>query len=496
MPGVVSRPVRPARGKLGRASKHASASITSFGRVSKVQTTVGKEAIQKAAAIEAPRTSIEIILPSIKKRKASADDEDTQITATQNATSAKKARRDETLVSVVTTQTKEPRKKKTVTFNLPEDTSEASAPISSKRKRTTDSEKRPLAESSEAEQPEDLLERLNLQSSPIRKRSKTSSLKSKYDADLDLPRELLDILDMHAAFLKTLTLHYVHNSLSTPVDILAIGPSITQAWGKRKVTIEDIRRCVGVLGWTQEKGTKPAVPYFLFDLGRGKICIELQNPSNGHLREDKVKMDFEANLRALWALRSDTNLAAFVSSLPLAPIRACPKPSPLLSRGSRALEELKNGVVRKQQEQAAKAQAVPTTHADGTKMSLLDRIRYKELLQSQSAQGPTSEELQRRAALQKASDIAAVIGMLTTATSTGQARVSFTMAAVLSKLKDSLRVPVSAEEGAGCVKLLASEIAPQWLRVVTIGGREHVVVQTAFQPSKAGIEGKVKALSA
>ena len=91
--------------------------------------------------------------------------------------------------------------------------------------------------------------------------------------------------------------------------------------------------------------------------------------------------------------------------------------------------------------------------------------------------------------------MAALIGMLSAASaSSGQARISFTMPALLIKLKDSLRNPISSEDGAECVRLLAREVVPGWLRVVTVGGRENVVVQMGMQPSRGEIEGRVRSL--
>ncbi|KAG4218456.1 hypothetical protein PC116_g33064 [Phytophthora cactorum] len=86
-----------------------------------------------------------------------------------------------------------------------------------------------------------------------------------------------------------------------------------------------------------------------------------------------------------------------------------------------------------------------------------------------------------------------MLGMLSRAAGQG-GRVSFTMTATLEKLKDSLRMGVSREEGAACVRLLASEVAPEWVRVVAIAGRENVVLETDRQPSKADVEGRVRGL--
>ena len=75
-------------------------------------------------------------------------------------------------------------------------------------------------------------------------------------------------------------------------------------------------------------------------------------------------------------------------------------------------------------------------------------------------------------------------------------RLAFPMPALVQRLRDSLRMPVSNEEGAACVRLLASEVAPGWIRVVTIGGRENVVVQRSMQPVDRVIRERVSGLLA
>ncbi|KAK3370275.1 hypothetical protein B0H63DRAFT_313042 [Podospora didyma] len=506
MPSAVSRQTRPVRGKLA-SSKLAVSSIASFTRVSKLQT-IGKDLGEKTAALDSRRgPSIEIVLSS-RKRKVESD--------TVTASTAKKLRHevdDQTPAAIASVT----RKKKTVTFAEPEAVNTPpkrhTPSASSARKRQfradeDDVQQTPTESDSDPSFPEVLFERLNLQSSPTRKRTKTlvaQTQENQLNDDFILPQEVIDLLDLQVAFLKTLSMQHAHNGANTPVDLRNIYPSATQAWGKRRVTLDDIRMCIGVLTWTPVKGGKASSqpPFYLSDYGRGKICIEFkQHIESGPLREQKLNMDFEANLRTLWSGRRDQGTQVFIATLPKAAIEACAsaaKAAPLLAKGQRTLEELKNGIVRKQQEKLQAKAAPPAgtpalLNPDGTKMTLLDRIRAKESLQSQSAQGPTPAQLQRRAALQRADEVAAVIGMLCMATGSGQARISFTMAAVLIKLKDSLRNPISQEDGACCVKLLAAEIAPQWLRVVTIGGRENVVVQPAFQPAKAWVQEKATTL--
>ena len=342
----------------------------------------------------------------------------------------------------------------------------------------------------------------------------TSACESDADPNVSLlssqlPQELLDLLSLHAAFLKALSLHLAHNGSHAPVDVRVICPSVAQAWGKRRVTLDDVRRCVAV----HDDGV--ASPFFLSDYGRGKVCVELHAHAAGAgpLSEQALNRRFEANLRQAWAAQGNEAGGAghFVQGLPKAPLRDCASSlaraaHPMLAKGQRTLEELKQGIAAKRQAEEEKKQKVvvqrqqvdtPMANADGSKMSLLDRIRQRQLQQSETTNTtPSPAELARRAAMQRAGDVAAVLAMLSRTAARGQARISFTLPAVLVKLRDSLRVPVSREESASCVRVLAGEIAPQWLRVVTVGGVENVVVQTAFAPSQAAIQERVRALSA
>jgi len=482
--------------KAGPASKQALSAITNFARVSKRpaagKSGIGKELVEKVAAQKARETAIEIIVPvvapqesSSKKRKAAAT---TDVERSPNAPSSPSKR-----------ATKRARNHSTRLASTWEQTARTAA----QQKIDAFFEADPTG----TQQAGALLERLNLQSSsPLSSdTSATSACDSAPDRDSNFPQELVDLLNLNSAFLKTLSIHYAHNGTAVPVGVSAICPTIAQAWGKRKVTVDDIRRCIATL---EEKGhgifsTGPPCPFFLSELGRGKVCIELhqQYVGSGYMSEETLKRTFENNLRASWAKRASLDVGHFLASLPMAEITksdANIKANPLLARGQRALEELKNGMAAKRQEKETKASpgaAAPPLNADGGKMSLLDRIRYRQLQQSENAAlAPSSAELQRRAVLQRAGDVAEVVAMLAN-TGAGQRRVSFTMARILARLRDSLRTPISAEEGVACVRLLAAEIAPEWLRVVTVGGKDNLVVMTDFTPSKTVVQDRIQALS-
>ncbi|KAH7255900.1 uncharacterized protein BKA55DRAFT_508052 [Fusarium redolens] len=318
-----------------------------------------------------------------------------------------------------------------------------------------------------------------------------------------LPLHLAELVDIHRSFVKTIMIQFAHNGNNSPIDVRTLAPHISQSWGKRQVTIEDIRRCIAIQTSTK---TNTHSPFMIVDYGRGKICVERSSVDMA-INEERLLKQFEVNLRALGTERSademDIDLPLdnlSLNELPQVDIKNMDNrttANPILNKGQRALSELKSGIATKQHEKAAKQNAAsnsPLLNPDGTKMSLLDRLRLKQLAKANEPLPPTGPELQRRAALNRVGDVAATISMLSLSNPMSLPRQAFTMAVILEKLKDSLRVPVSKEEGATCVRLIASEVAPEWLRVVTIGGRENVVVQRNSQPVDRVLQNRVQKL--
>lgn len=360
-----------------------------------------------------------------------------------------------------------------------------------------------------------LLKRLRLESSPSRCSSPITAATSIAGSDNEseakptksghLPSEVLNLIDLHTAFLKTLTLHYAHNGSHVPADLRVLSPNIARAWGKKKVTNGDIRVCIGVLG--RSPSSTNTSPFSLSNYGRGKVCIETSQARGfGPLNENKLNALFRANLSALWTefvANGNTEVSEFLATLPKAPVTLCEsvaKAAPVLLRGQQRLEDLKHGIAIKKQEKALPKSLVtatadtPMANADVPKLSLLDRIRLKSQQKAALPAGLSPAQLERRAALQRVEEVSALIGMLSRASSEGGmgGRVSFPMAVLLEKLKDSFRMGISKPEGAVCVRLLASEVAPEWIRVITLSGRENVVVETACQLGKPEIARRVQ----
>ncbi|KAK7739223.1 hypothetical protein SLS53_005860 [Cytospora paraplurivora] len=543
MPGATATGRSRGRPRKNPVEPIATADIASYTRVSK-NTTIGQEATDKKITIQ----TVEVhgitaapINPSARKRKAALSPEPEEVTA--NTTAQRQT-------SNVTSNSKSVKKQKRVQAPEVVPLSAPEQPPSTPRRAVTKRALSPEIESPRTRETGNLFKRLRIgaplaiarTSSPLTTTTTTTTQAStpatsvvpdSEDEDKDeysaattpdpepkpvreLPQELLDIVSLYTAFLKTITVHYAHNGTNTPVDLRQISQPVSLAWGKRRISLADIRRCVGIMD-IESSSTKS--PFYLVDYGNKKTCVELRDEHRGRpLDERGLVSVFEANLRWIWespssaaAAAAQDDMSAFVLGLPKAPVQTCEalsKASSALARGQRAMEELKAGVAaRKEEEQAATraaASSTTTTSSAGqpaAKLSLLDRLRIKETHLAQlAATGPTPADLERRAALQRADDVAAVIAMLSRAAASsspgGGARVSFTMPTLLQRLGDSLRLPISREEGAACIRVLAREVAPEWLRIVVAAGRENVVVQVGRAPSSGVLLERVRLLSA
>jgi hypothetical protein len=316
----------------------------------------------------------------------------------------------------------------------------------------------------------------------------------------ELPIELLDLINLHAAFLTTLSLHYAHNGTHSPADVRMLCLNVSRTWGKRAVTLADIRRSLGVTNGSISEGTTdPRISRLsLSDYGEGKICIEMRAASGKAgrmprpLNENLLNEIYVRGLKAAWEERGyDMKPLEFITSLPLEPITTCSssiKMSPLLAKGQRRLEDLNVGIIVKK----GYPKESPVGACSGTKPTLLERLRAKQLHQSTLPAPPSKAAVGRRAALQRIDEVVAVLAILSTSASIGQQRISFTVPNVLGKLRDSLRTPMSKEEGTTCVRLLASEVAPEWVQIVKMGKVEALVVNLDARPTELDIKERVK----
>ncbi|GKT60436.1 DNA mismatch repair protein msh-2 [Colletotrichum tofieldiae] len=496
--------------------------ISKYGRVSKTQPVPGDDSTKKVFFIELPSsrpvTSAEVgteikiesspertLLPptpsSSRKRKARSIEDDTSAGQTRINVPSPEILKRQRLCKDEPVPVKEELKPATTTpspKNIP-------STIADTRRKTR---KPDVISQAKTE-----VRKANQKVKRSRKHNASTEPETKVEPTRkQLPVELLELLDLQRAILKTVSLQLVHQNNNAPLDISSITPHVARTWGKRRVTVDDIRTCIAI------QDAKPAgredeflgSPFIVTDYGRGKLCLEMDLTKNAsRIDEDQLCRQFEENLHIMCAQRATDEMSDLdlcfenltFDDLPKSDItvrHTTISQNPVFAKGQRALNELKNGIVQKKQQKEAQIMATkfPKLNPDGTKMSLLDRLRAKEEANAHIQQ-PSGPELARKRALARVVDVAAIISMLVSSSnSAGQLVMSFTMAVLQQKLKDSVRVPMPMEEGIETVRILANEVAPEWLRVASVGGKEHVVIQTRRKPYDAELAARVSRLSA
>ncbi|ATZ53118.1 hypothetical protein BCIN_09g00090 [Botrytis cinerea B05.10] len=356
---------------------------------------------------------------------------------------------------------------------------------------------------------------LPLKHSQTSAEGKEEDARQQEDFEESLPDELIDIVNLHAALLTTLTLHCAHNGSNAPADLRNLCPDVARAWGKRKVILDDIRRALGVLNshvkFDVEDQNLSTIT--LSDYGSGKICVEIEagkgSGKGNNLRpinEESLNGIFSQRLRTQWESKEkDVAIEDFIKELPLEPITPCSslaKMTPLLAKGQRRLEDMKAGIVAKKDLRRTKSSPAliqATTSIDVTssssiekKPTLLERLRAKQLKQSLLPQAPAPAQVARKSALSRMEEVVKVLSILSTLGSAGQQRISFTMPTLIGKLKDSFKTPISKDEAITAVKLLAVEIAPEWVQLAKIGKMEAVVFDREKKIAEESVKDRVK----
>jgi hypothetical protein len=338
----------------------------------------------------------------------------------------------------------------------------------------------------------------------------------------ELPDELFDLTRLHSSFLTALSLHYAHHGIASPIDTRILTPSITKIWGKRKVTLEDVRLCLGVTNnktsnWRLNSPSTFTLAYY----ANGKVCLELNSPKKrkGVLSqcfdEKALNSRFTERLEQAWARwTKKTDLTAFISSLPLADVpnsASYKKAAPLLAKGQQRLEEVMKPKADNDQSPSAQsrlkrrkpnaldndsASSKPAQTSISSKenanplaaveagirgMDLLERIRQKEAHKSTLPTPPTKEELARIAALQRADELLSILDLLAAGKGAGL-RASFPLTALVTSVQASIRSPMSKEEIENCLAVLEKDVATGYVSCVAFGSMRCVVVNKAMKP--------------
>lgn len=460
-------------------------SIQAFGRVSKIhtETTTSKK---RKAALEPIETSIE-------------------------TTDVKGSRKKRCLVSASSTPTETPTKAISLRFARLELTRRSPTPTPSGRRRT----------------------RVAAPADTFEDTPPTSPCPS-HNAGGQLPEELESLKALNAALLGALAIHYAHNGTASPLDVRRLTPSVTKMWGKRRVTLVDVKRCLGLL---------PGIlcPFQLFDYGQGRICIELQSQGRKakmgtHFDQEQLVQDFSQAIEESWAkwwpgsVEDDHDISVFLNQLPMANVRLSPTAAKTaqaltLAKGQKRLRDVldgrenehstkrefsskrrKAGVLAESEnvpQQEASIQPVPAPTPKESSLqpsaapvargqSLLDRIRAKQTLASTLPAGPSKDQLARVAALHRVEEVMSILDLLVAARGQGP-RASFPTQSLIQNIQSSLRSPMAKDEVEKCLEVMEREVALGYVKVLKMGAMNGVVVDMSQKPRKEILKERLRA---
>ncbi|THV44980.1 hypothetical protein BGAL_0548g00060 [Botrytis galanthina] len=505
--------------------------LSSFTTISKAVTKGGAKSIleknKQANGASVTVTKLDKPSTNLRKRKLDAEDESNVIEIAANTTTtiatATTAKEIETLPSKPVLPSKVPQtphkliKTSSITTDTPTkgartllDRLLLQTPKRPVQKRPSLSSLRSISSNSGT-----AVSTLPLEHSQTGAEGKEEEESQKEDLKEPLPTELVDMINLHAALLTTLTLHCAHNGSNAPADLRNLCPDVARAWGKRKVMLDDVRRALGVLNShvKVDAEDRKLSTITLSDYGSGKICVEIEAGNGGgkgnNLRpidEERFNGIFSQKLISRWELKEeDITIEDFIKQLPSEPITPCSslsKMTPLLAKGQRRLEDMKAGIVAKKDLRRTKSspaliQAATSTDTSSTpssekKPTLLERLRAKQLKQSLLPQAPSPAQVARKSALSRMEEVVKVLSILSTSGSAGQQRISFTMPTLIGKLKDSFKTPISKDEAITAVRLLAVEIAPEWIQLAMIGKMEAVVFDREKKILEESVKDRVK----
>ncbi|KAK6332568.1 hypothetical protein TWF730_004228 [Orbilia blumenaviensis] len=309
------------------------------------------------------------------------------------------------------------------------------------------------------------------------------------EEDNTLPKRILRLITIHNSITSLLLLDYA----TQPAILSEYLPQISRN-ANTNVTLVDLQRVA-----TLSKGTIRLVVVE----NRGN-AIELVNGVNW--RTSNLGQEFKIRIEKWWegktkAERKDED--KLLGSIELAEIVAAEsssqktglqtppvtpsKPKGVLttplSRGQRRLQDLKSFTLSKQtslspspvkKKENISLSTGKSPSVANRNSSLLERIRAKAQAASSAPAPPPPEVLQRRTAMQWLESIIPILLQLTTPVSTlgtnsklhVPSTTSFPMATVVQNVKTSLQKPISTEDIERSLRLLADEVAGEFVKIV------------------------------
>ncbi|KAH8423932.1 DNA replication factor Cdt1 C-terminal domain-containing protein [Aspergillus melleus] len=334
------------------------------------------------------------------------------------------------------------------------------------------------------------------------------------------PACVAELLNLHAAFVKALTIHAAHWGPGVPADLRDFLHSVERLWKKRKVVVGDLQRLVWI--WeqvhVQQQSTTTGPRFRLANYGLGKICLERMSKKEGRVdpvNETELQVQFEQAVELLWekaldAAGGDESRVDFMATLGSSVIHESLAPLSTFRKGQQRLQDLKGGVIKLKTERMRKTDSEETqtpvktqSATTSRKMGLLDRIKEKALRQSKLPPPPSKEMIMRGAAAQRTEEVVGVLSQLRPAGYVGTGpsavvaaqRKPFQLGMIVQNVQDSVRNPISEKEVEVCLEILSRpDIAGQWVNFVTVNHIKSVVLKSCSDVNPKEIGAKVSQL--
>ncbi|KAK6339260.1 hypothetical protein TWF718_008682 [Orbilia javanica] len=311
------------------------------------------------------------------------------------------------------------------------------------------------------------------------------------EEDNALPKRILRLITIHNSIISLLLLDYA----TQPAILSEYLPQISRN-ANTNITLVDLQRIV-----TLSKGTVRLVKVE----NRGN-AIELVNGVNW--KTSNLGQEFRTTVEKWWegktkAQRKDEdkllgsielaeilpeeNPSSQTTGLQTPPVTPS-KPKGLattapLSKGQRRLQDLKGFALSKQaslspspskKKENISVSTGKSPSVANRNSSLLERIRAKAQAANSAPAPPPPEVLQRRTAMQWLESIIPILLQLTTPASTLGAKsklhvpstTSFPMTTVIQNVKTSLQKPISTEDVERSLRVLADEVASDFVKIV------------------------------
>ncbi|KAL5596830.1 hypothetical protein BROUX41_006486 [Berkeleyomyces rouxiae] len=481
------------RAAMATASPAAQRDIASFGRATKASIAASPLGVKKAALVQAPAANVRVIPnTNTRKRKASSDESSSDATP-EPVTPVKVVKRvriqehtDNTEVKIAAPVFTTPLKS---SFALPINGSQTPTSTEKRGTRTPRSGRLDSARASRRTIKKTIAPPNN---SRIEDFFKTVRRQTKSG----LPVEFDDFLGLHTAFMRTVVLQIAHNGSSDILKLRELLPHVSRHWGKRLVTVDDMRRIIAIQTYNG-----CASPFELVEFG-ALMCLRLT--TDRAIDSAALCAAFAQNLRALCTqcvaervpaptCPADLELSLdslSLDDLPQAPIKrqvaaraagsgaaAAPRPN--------VLEQLRAAVARPAHS------ALPTTDPKtGKPLTMLQRIRLKEAAARENLNA--TADMQRKDTLLRAEHIAGTLELMLLPN--GLSRQSFPLGTVMTRVLDSFPSPLGADEARACLDIIAKDVAPEFVKVLNVRGREFVVMERDMFPGSNAIHNRVAKL--